>query len=222
MLDCGGLEPSAGYAMTTLLRYALHQLKAFCSGALLLLAACTPGGDTPQLRVIATDPGSEAVLGAQQRFHIKFALDSKTPLEVTLDPYFEHQPLSANLGTSAPVKLPAGGGSAVAYLFFWGDYATRVDEIRLVARAPKESTVRAELALPVKLSWVAREMPPRETPAWVAETQKSGAPSAREQRSEWIAFGAVILAIALGGFGSRWLRKRWRARDNDGKTPPAV
>ena len=159
--------------MTTLLRYALHQLKAFCSGALLLLAACTPGGDTPQLRVIATDPGSEAVLGAQQRFHIKFALDSKTPLEVTLDPYFEHQPLSANLGTSAPVKLPAGGGSAVAYLFFWGDYATRVDEIRLVARAPKQAQPAVELALPVKLSWVSRDVAPRVAAAWVVEAQKN-------------------------------------------------
>ena len=88
--------------------------------------------------------------------------------------------------------------------------------------------MRAELALPVKLSWVARDVPPREAPAWSAETQKSGLPSAREQRSEWIAFGAVILAIALGGFGSRWLRKRWRARGGNesqresDKTPPAV
>ena len=149
-------------------------------------------------------------------------------LVVTLDPYFQGEALSNNLGTSAPVTLPAGGGTAAAYLFFWGDHATRVDEIRLVARAPKESTVRAEFALPVKLSWVARDVPPREAPAWSAETQKSGLPSAREQRSEWIAFGAVILAIALGGFGSRWLRKRWRARGGNesqresDKTPPAV
>jgi hypothetical protein len=25
-------------------------------------------------------------------------------------------------------------------------------------------------------------------------------------------FGAVIVAIAVSGFGSRWLRKRWNAR----------
>jgi hypothetical protein len=190
--------------------------------ALIALAACAPVSEQPVLKVIATDPGADAVLGMQQRFYLQFSVTAKTPLVVTLEPYFQREALSVNLGTSAPVTLPAGGGTAAAHLFFWGDHATRVDEIRLVARAPKESTVRAELALPVKLSWVAREMPPRETPAWVAETQKSGAPSAREQRSEWIAFGAVILAIALGGFGSRWLRKRWRARDNDGKTPPAV
>jgi hypothetical protein len=200
--------------MTNLLRHARHRLQLLCSSVLLLLAACAPVSDTPQLRVIATDPGSAAVLGAQQRFHIKFALDSKTPLVVTLDPYFEHQPLSANLGTSAPVKLPAGGGSAVAYLFFWGDYATRVDEIRLVARAPKQAQPAVELALPVKLSWVSRAVAPRETAAWVVEAQKNsttGSAGASE-RERWLAFGAVILAIAVAGFANHWLRQRRRAR----------
>ena len=192
--------------------------------ALVALNACTPAGDEPVLRVLATDPDGSAVLGPQQRFHIRFSVNAKTPLVVTLDPYFQGEALSNNLGTSAPLTLPAGGSTAAAYLFFWGDHATRVDEIRLVARAPKESAVRAELALPVKLSWVARDVPPREAPAWFAESQKSGASTAHEQRSELIAFGAIILAIAIGGFGSRWLRNRRRARSESAseKTPPAV
>lgn len=202
----------------------LIHLRLLCCLVLIALAGCTAAPDEPVFRVLATDPDSAAVLGPQQRFHIRFSLSAKTPLVVTLDPYFQGEALSNNLGTSAPVTLPAGGGTAAAYLFFWGDHATRVDEIRLVARAPKEPAVRAEFALPVKLSWVARDVPPRDAPAWIAETQKSGAPSARAQRSEWIAFGAVILAIALGGFGSRWLRKRWRTRreSENEKTPPAV
>ena len=187
--------------------------------ALLALAGCTPASEAPVLGVVATDPGSEAVLGAQQRFYIRFTLASKTPLVVTLEPYFQHEALSANLGTSAPVTIPAGGGTANAHLFFWGDYATRVDEIRLVARAPKETAPRAELTLPVKLAWVARDVAAREPAAWVAETQKNSAaaaPSARDQRGELLAFGAVILAIAIAGFGSRWLRQRWRARKTGG------
>jgi len=196
--------------MTTVLRRMLHRLQPLFAGSVLLLAACMPTGDTPQLRVIATDPGSEAVLGAQQRFHIQFALDSKTPLVVTLDPYFDHQPLSANLGTSAPVLMPAGGGSAVAYLFFWGDYATRVDEIKLVARAPKQAQPAVELALPVKLSWISREVPPHEAAPWVNAMQKN--PAAADEREHWLAYGAVILAIAVAGFASHWLRQRRRMR----------
>ena len=182
--------------------------------ALLAAAACAPVDDKPVLRVIATDPGTETILGAQQRFHVKFALDSKAPLTVTLEPYFQHEPLSANLGTSAPVALPAGGGTAVAHLFFWGDHATRVDELRLVARAPRQKEASAEFALPVRLSWVARELPPREPAPWVGETPQSAAAAATpmsDERSRWLAFGVVIIAIAIAGFGSRWLRGRWRA-----------
>jgi hypothetical protein len=192
----------------------------FTVAVISLAGACAPVDDAPVLQVLATDPGPEAVLGVQQRFHIKFSLSSKTPLAVTIDPYFEKQPLSANLSTSAPVVLPAGGGSAVAHLFFWGDHATRVDEIRLIARAPKELQSRAEFSLPVKLSWVAREVPPREPVAWVSAAQKSGGNnnesplSALDERSQWLAFGAVIAAIAVGGFASRWLRRRWRERQD--------
>ena len=193
------------------LRRALRRLPV-----LLLLAAtaCAPVSDKPLLRVLATDPGSEAILGAQQRFYVKFAATGGTPLMVTLDPYFEGKPLAANLGTSAPVALPAGGGSAVAYLFFWGDYATRVDEIRLTARVPNQAQPRAELVLPVKLSWVARELPPREPAPWAGESRQDAAaapPRALDDRSYWLVFGAVLIAIAIAGYGSRWLRKRWRA-----------
>lgn len=202
--------------MAATVRHFPRPLRRLLAAALLLAAsACAPVADQPVIRVIATDPGSEAMLGAQQRFHIKFSLTSKTPLVVTLDPYFQREPLSANLGTSAPVALPAGGGSAVAHLFFWGDHATRVDEIRLVARAPKKSEPVAELALPVKLSWVAREVPPREPAAWVSEPQNNAAESpmaALDERSQLLVFGAVIVAVAISGFASRWLRRRWRTR----------
>jgi hypothetical protein len=185
--------------------------------ALAALAACSPAdGDAP-LKILATDPGPEAILGQRQRFHVRFAVNSKTPLVVTVDPYFQREPLSLNLGTSAPVTLPAGGGTAVAHVFFWGEHATRVDEIRLVARAPKQQAVVAEVALPVKLSWVAREVPPHEAAPWVAQAQKNTGSTldGLDERSQWLAFGAVIIAIALGGFGSRWLRKRWRARNTE-------
>lgn len=185
------------------------------AAALLAASACAPVAEQPEIRLIATDPAVEAVLGAQQRFHVKFALKSKTPLVVTLEPYFQREALSANLGTSAPIALPAGGGSAVAHLFFWGDYATRVDEIRLVARAAKQQQPGAELVLPVKLSWVGREMAPREAAPWVGESPQSGTvtpPDAVDERSQWLVFGAVLIAVASAGFGSRWLRRRWRAR----------
>jgi hypothetical protein len=192
----------------------------FTVAVISLAGGCAPVSDAPALHVLATDPGPEAVLGVQQRFHIKFSLTSKTPLLVTVDPYFEKQPLSANLGTSAPVSLPAGGGSAVAHLFFWGDHATRVDEIRLVARAPKETQSRAEFSLPVKLSWVARDVAPPAPATWVSEASKNDGNgnekplSALDERSQWLAFGTVIAAIAIGGFASRWLRRRWRERQS--------
>ena len=191
----------------------LTRLPLLCGLALVALFAltgCTPSPVQPVLRIIAIDPGSEAVLGVQQRFYIQFAVNAKTPLTVTVDPYFQREALSANLATSAPVTLPAGGGSAVAHLLFWGDYATRVDEIRLVARVPGQREVHTELAIPVKLSWVTREVAPRPAPAWAANPPTSGtaAPANIDARSQWLAFGAVIIAIAMGGFGSRWLRKR--------------
>ncbi len=196
--------------------FFLHPRRCIPALFLLALAACTPVSEAPQLRVIATDPGAEAMLGPQQRFHIQFSVVSKTPLVVTLDAYFQQQALSANLGTSAPITLPAGGGTAVAHLFFWGDYATRVDEIRLVVRAPKQTQTLAELTLPVKLSWVAREVAPHAPAAWVNAAPVPANPApAPDERSQWVAFGLVIAAIALAGFGSRWLRKRWRARQRD-------
>ena len=95
--------------MTALLR------KISCL-ALIALAACAPVSEQPVLKLIATDPGADAVLGMQQRFYLQFAVAANAPLVVTLEPYFQHEALSANLGTSAPVTLPAGGGTAVAHL----------------------------------------------------------------------------------------------------------
>lgn len=179
------------------------------------LAACAPAGK-PQLRVLATDPGAEAILGAQQRFYIRFALDTDRPLTVTVEPWFGGEPLSVNLGTSAPAALPAGGGSAVASVFFWGEHATRVDQLRLIARAPKETQPRAELVLPVKLAWVGRELPPRAPPAWLQETAAPASPAAAlDARSQWLVFGGVLAGVAVAGFLTRWLRARRR------KTPPS-
>jgi hypothetical protein len=182
---------------------------------ILMTTACAPVADAPVLRVIAIDPGADATLGSQQRFHIKFSLTSRSPLVVTLDPYFEKQPLSANLVTSAPVTLPPSGGSAVAHLSFWGDYATRVDEIRLIAREPKQTAVQTELSLPVKLSWVAREVPVHQPPAWVTEAAPSPDKEPQRElndRSQWLVFGAVIIAITISGFATRWLRRYMRSR----------
>jgi hypothetical protein len=39
-------------------------------------------------------------------------------------------------------------------------------------------------------------------------------PAKIDARSQRLAFGAVIIAIAIGGFGSRCLRKRRAARRN--------
>lgn len=205
------------------MRFCVHRLLLFRLTAVatvcVLAGACAPVADAPRLRVEATDPGADAMLGPQQRFHIRFSLASSVPLVVTLDPYFQREPLSANLGTSAPVTLPAGGATAVAHLFFWGDHATRVDEIRLVARVPKKPEIVAETVLPVKLAWVAREMPAREPAAWVAAARNGNgdtAMNALDERSQWLVFGAVIIAVALSGFTSRWLRRRWHARKRDG------
>ena len=194
--------------MIRLLRY--FALLAALTGT---LTACAPSGK-PELRVLATDPGSEAILGAQQRYYIRFALTADTPLTVTVEPWFGGEPLSLNLGTSAPAALPAGGGTAVAALFFWGEHATRVDEIRLVARAPKEAQPRVELKLPVKLAWVARDLPPREPPVWA----QSAAPGTTlDPRSEWLVFGGVLVGVAIAGFATRALRARRRAAR---QTPP--
>jgi hypothetical protein len=69
--------------------------------------------------------------------------------------------------------------------------------------------------VPVKLSWVAREVPGHQPPAWVTEA----APSADKEkqrgpddRSQWLVFGAVIIAITISGFATRWLRRYMRSR----------
>ncbi|MCW5625148.1 MAG: hypothetical protein KIT73_10580, partial [Burkholderiales bacterium] len=121
-----------------------------------LLALLSGAAMAASLNVLETDPPSPATLASGENFFVRFALEDPEPTRVQVRALHRGSAV-ADLFTSTPRPLPAGGGTEVAFIFLRPKNApVEVDEIVLsVAResqtltgAPAES-----FSMPVQLTW---------------------------------------------------------------------
>jgi hypothetical protein len=138
------------------------------SGAHAQLPGTVP--DEPVLTFLATDPVGESKLGREEPFYVRFEVKSSQAVGVMPDAYYHGEPVVYGFGTGGITLLPAGGGTAVTKLFFWGDNHTPIDEVRLYVGSPKNPLSGKAFSLPVKLIWTGQPSPPRPLAAWVQES----------------------------------------------------
>jgi hypothetical protein len=192
-------------------------LRLAVSLALLLYAAIACG--EPPLKILATDPATDALLARQQPFYVRFAVTGTTPVVVTVSGWFKGQPVMDDGGTGAPAKLPAAGTGVVSF-FYWSERPTRIDEVRLHVTDARTAVRIDDYAFPVALTWLADEPPLREPAAWVKEWQQatappragttSGAEASLPPGARWLALAAVVVLLALALW---WFKRRRTAAD---------
>jgi len=134
--------------------------------------------DEPQVTFLATDPAPDAQLARNERFYVRFAVKSATPVAVMINAYTKGNPVFADIGSSAVNLLPAGGNTAVAHFFYWGAMTRHIDEVRLAVSTPGGPATPGkgkEFALPVNLTLTTEDATTSRTPApWVLEWQQGG------------------------------------------------
>jgi len=132
--------------------------------------------DEPQVTFLATDPAPNVQLMHNERFYVRFAVKSAAPVAVMINAYTKGNPVFADMGSSAVNFLPAGGGVAVAYFFYWGVMSRHIDEVRLTVSAPAAPSKDKEFALPVNLTLTTKDAAgqPRPTASWVLQWQQGG------------------------------------------------
>ncbi len=134
--------------------------------------------DEPQVTFLATDPKPNAQLAHNERFYVRFAVKSMTPVTVMINAYTKGNPVFADMGSSAVNLLPAGGGTAVAHFFYWGAMTRHIDEVRLAVSTPGGPATPGkgkEFALPVNLILTTKDAAGSRPPApWVLEWQQGG------------------------------------------------
>jgi LPXTG-motif cell wall-anchored protein len=194
--------------LAALLRYAI-------GAALLTGVACMHAEPAAELKVLATDPAPDALLARQQPFYVRFAVTGAAPAAVTVSAWFQGNMIIDDGGTGAPALVPAGGTGVVS-LFYWSERPTRIDELRLHVTDARSGAKINDYALPVALTWLADDPPPREPAAWVVEWQQArGAPPstgiAAISAAVWggLAVAVLLLAVAL-----LWCRRRRAAPDD--------
>ncbi len=148
-----------------------HLMLAVAAAA---LCACSRGPEIPEGRLLATDPPADARLGRQQPLYVRFEVRSRAPVTVTLMPRYRGEDRVEGLASQAGVALPAGGGTAVTTLYFWGQTPTRVDELQFTMTVPGQPPQR--FSAPVNLTWRADPQPAAPPAAWVIEWQKTQPP----------------------------------------------
>ncbi len=194
--------------LAELLRYAI-------GAALLTGVACAHAEPAAELKVLATDPAPDALLARQQPFYVRFAVTGAAPAAVTVSAWFQGNMIMDDGGTGAPALVPAGGTGVVS-LFYWSEQPTRIDELRLHITDARSGTKINDYALPVALTWLADDPPPREPAAWVIEWQQArGAPPstgiAAISAAIWGGLAAAVLLLAVALL---WCRRRRAAPDD--------
>jgi hypothetical protein len=172
--------------------------------------------DEPKLVFLATDPATSATLGKEEPFYIQFQVQSTQSVGVMPDAYYRGEPVMYGLGTGGITVLPAGGGTAVTKVFFWGDNHTPVDELRLYVGNPKNPLSGKMFSLPVKLIWSGQPATPRTLAAWAQASLPdkpvaltTTAASATAEKSYGTSILVIVALIALGlGLMLRELRAR--------------
>jgi uncharacterized integral membrane protein len=199
--------------------WAILFVPRFLACIVLLFAAALAYAQTAtELKVTAVDPAPDALLARQQPFYVRFEVKSAAPAAVSVRGFFKGNAVIDNVGMSAPVALPAGGGAGVVSLFYWGEQPTRIDEVRLKIINVATGAPAKEYAFPVALTWLTDDPPPREPAAWVKEWQQaqrnrstaaSGVVGPPFGFGTWaiIAAGVLITVFAMLGF---WRRRTQR------------
>ena len=128
----------------------------------------------PAVTFLATDPAPDAQLARNERFYVRFAVNSATPVAVMINAYTKGNPVFADMGSSAVNQLSAGGATAVAHFFYWGAMTRHIDEVRLTVGDPATPGKGREFALPVNLTLLPTDaMTARPQASWVSEWQQS-------------------------------------------------
>lgn len=194
--------------LAALLRYAI--------GAVLLTGVASVHAEpAAELKVLATDPAPDALLARQQPFYVRFAVTGAAPAAVTVSAWFRGKIVIDDGGTGAPALVPAGGTGVVS-LFYWSEQPTRIDELRLHVTDARSGTKINDYALPVALTWLADDQPPREPAAWVKDWQQAGGapPSAGIAAISAAVWGGLTAAVLLLAAALLWWRRRRAAADD--------
>ncbi|MCE9640006.1 MAG: hypothetical protein K8S22_07645 [Betaproteobacteria bacterium] len=198
---------------------ALSFIRLACA-ACLLTSTAAYAAPAVELKILATDPAPDVMLARQQPFFVRFELKSAEPVTVTVSGLYKSKAVIDDGGGSAPLLLPAGGGTGVVNFFYWGEKPTRIDEVRLRIDDRASGAKLSEYSFPVALTWLMDDPPPRELPAWAKEWQQAQlalrnqaagkkAPVAASALDYWpaVAAGALLFAIGIA-----WIQRRRRAR----------
>ena len=194
--------------LAALLRYAI-------GAALWTGVACAHAEPAAELKVLATDPAPDALLARQQPFYVRFAVTGAAPAAVTVSAWFQGKIVIDDGGTGAPAQLPAGGSGVVSF-FYWSERPTRIDEVRLHLTDARSGAKINDYAVPVALTWLADDPPPRKPAAWVKEWQQAGGapPSPGIAAISAAVWGGLAVAVLLLAAALLWLRRRRAAPDD--------
>jgi hypothetical protein len=153
-----------------------------------------------QLRVIATDPDSPAVLGRWEQFSLRVGYETDRPIRVRGDAFALGQRVTS-MTSGAALQAP-GTGEAL----FWFAYTSpaRVDRIVIKAEDSRGRTVATREA-PVDLTWIgAREGAPRARAEWATRMQdeqnrrlRAQADAAANGPAGWL--GLLLAMTVMGG-----------------------
>jgi len=134
---------------------------------------------------------------------------------VTVSAWFQGKIVIDDGGTGAPAMVPPGGTGVVS-LFYWSERPTRIDELRLHVTDARSGAKINDYAVPVALTWLADDPPPRKPAAWVKEWQQAGGapPSPGIAAISAAVWGGLAVAVLLLAAALLWLRRRRAAPDD--------
>lgn len=187
----------------------------------LVLVLLAPGAwaDTA-VRVVATDPDTEATLGRDESFYVHIVFSSDQPVSIWARPYFQGKPVPR---TKSNASLPhSGAGHALGW--FSLDQAGAVDEVRIKLGGGKPYKEWYAASYPVRLTGTGLPAARRSRPAWVDEMlaeERVRYKQAYEQRmSEPVSTGgmlfmsffmiAVLGLLVVGAGAPLWGIWKWR------------
>jgi len=186
----------------------------------------------PSVRVVATHPGAEAMLGRDESFYVRIEFNTDEPVSIWARPFFQGKPVQK---AKSNASLPhSGWGYALGW--FSLDGADAVDEVRIKLGGGKPYREWEALSYPVRLTGTGMPVAQRAQPAWLEEMlseEKERYRQNYEQRmSEPVSTGGMlfmmffmlaVLALLLVGAGAPlWGVWKWRGGWRIGAAVPAL
>jgi hypothetical protein len=162
----------------------------------LLMGLVTAARAEPSVRIIETQPATDATLGHGKTFYVRIGYASQEPISLWARPYLNGKEVNAISNPSWPYS---GSGEALGWFELVKPGA--VDEIRIKAGGGKPYREWEVLRQPVQLQWTAAEAASEPRAAWVdaliaAETARAQE-EAQRRANEPTPVGAMAL---MSGF----------------------